>query len=197
MSSENSKSNKRELILAAAVQVFSRKGYHNARMEQIAVTAGIGKGTIYEYFDSKVQLFQAMLENSWQIYYTSLTPEEINQMSFEQRLSWLLMGHFEFCLANRELAKVVFWDEFIFDDELKEWSLKTRREKEDRMQDIIKEGIRRKEIRADLDIKLGTAAILGIIGAAMAPIVLEGWETDPAVTADKITNMIMNGIGPV
>ena len=44
------KKGKRELILEAAINVFSTKGYHNTRMEEIASQAGVGKGTIYEYF---------------------------------------------------------------------------------------------------------------------------------------------------
>ena len=41
--------------------MFFLQGLHNARMEEIAAVAGIGKGTIYEYFPSKLQLFQDML----------------------------------------------------------------------------------------------------------------------------------------
>ncbi|MEN6392180.1 MAG: helix-turn-helix domain-containing protein, partial [Syntrophomonas sp.] len=58
---------KRELIIEAAIKVFSQKGYHNTRMEEIAQAAGIGKGTIYEYFESKLQLFQSMMEDSLQV----------------------------------------------------------------------------------------------------------------------------------
>ena len=47
------KANKRELILAAARETFGEKGYHNTTSEEIAKKAGVGKGTIYQYFDSK------------------------------------------------------------------------------------------------------------------------------------------------
>ncbi|NLO26360.1 MAG: TetR/AcrR family transcriptional regulator [Clostridiales bacterium] len=49
---------RREQILAAAAEVFSETGYHGARIEDIAVNAGIGKGTVYEYFTSKRELFE-------------------------------------------------------------------------------------------------------------------------------------------
>ena len=55
------KTNKRELILAAAQEVFFEKGYHSATSEEIAKRAGIGKGTIYQYFDSKLEIFLEML----------------------------------------------------------------------------------------------------------------------------------------
>lgn len=49
-------------ILIAAGNVFSRKGYHNATLEDIARKAELGKGTIYWYFTSKAELFMAVLQ---------------------------------------------------------------------------------------------------------------------------------------
>jgi len=44
-------------ILQAAIQVFSQKGVANTKMIDIATAASIGKGTIYEYFPSKEDIF--------------------------------------------------------------------------------------------------------------------------------------------
>lgn len=52
---------KKELILEAAARVFSRNGFHRATVEEIAQRAGVGKGTIYEYFPSKKELFQQLI----------------------------------------------------------------------------------------------------------------------------------------
>ena len=57
------KDKKRKEILQAAMQVFAREGYHRARMEEVAEEAGIGKGTVYEYFSSKTDLFIALHEH--------------------------------------------------------------------------------------------------------------------------------------
>jgi len=54
------KNRKRREILEAAMRVFSREGYHRAKMEAVAEEAGIGKGTVYEYFKSKTDLFLAL-----------------------------------------------------------------------------------------------------------------------------------------
>ena len=54
------KERKRAEILEAAMTVFAQKGFHRSKMEEVAVAAGIGKGTIYEYFESKHQLLQAL-----------------------------------------------------------------------------------------------------------------------------------------
>ncbi|MEO0374847.1 MAG: TetR/AcrR family transcriptional regulator [Cyanobacteria bacterium P01_A01_bin.17] len=47
---------KRREILGAAIAVFAQKGYHAAKMADIATRAGMGKGTLYEYFPTKESL---------------------------------------------------------------------------------------------------------------------------------------------
>jgi AcrR family transcriptional regulator len=56
------KANKRNLIVEAAARVFARSGYSSAVVADIALQANIGKGTIYEYFKSKEDLFFAVFE---------------------------------------------------------------------------------------------------------------------------------------
>lgn len=53
---------KKKEILRAAMRVFSTKGVTDTKMTDIAQAAGIGKGTIYEYFRSREELFQSAFE---------------------------------------------------------------------------------------------------------------------------------------
>jgi len=48
-------------ILQAACELFARKGYHSTTLEEIAHHAQFGKGTIYNYFSSKEELFFGIL----------------------------------------------------------------------------------------------------------------------------------------
>lgn len=48
---------KKQKILIAAMKVFARKGVANTKMADVAEEAGIGKGTIYEYFKNKDDIF--------------------------------------------------------------------------------------------------------------------------------------------
>src|SRR5215471_5752115 len=50
---------KRRQILDGARAVFLAQGFDAASMEEIARKAGVSKGTLYVYFDSKEQLFEA------------------------------------------------------------------------------------------------------------------------------------------
>ncbi len=51
-------------ILDAAVGVFAEKGFAAARMDDIARRAGVTKGTIYLYFQSKEDVFKALVQGS-------------------------------------------------------------------------------------------------------------------------------------
>lgn len=50
-------------IVRAAGDVFSRRGYRLAQMEEIAREAGVSKATLYYYFKSKIHLFYYLFEN--------------------------------------------------------------------------------------------------------------------------------------
>lgn len=52
---------KRELILAAALDEFSQNGFAAARLDDVAKRANVAKGTIYLYFKDKESLFQELL----------------------------------------------------------------------------------------------------------------------------------------
>lgn len=51
------KNQKRQDILTSARALFKDKGFHNTKMDEIAIAAGVGKGTLYEYFINKQDIF--------------------------------------------------------------------------------------------------------------------------------------------
>lgn len=54
--------NTRERILDAALNIFSRKGYHDTRLDEIASDSGTSKGSIYFHFPNKERLFVALVD---------------------------------------------------------------------------------------------------------------------------------------
>ena len=50
-------------LLAAAVDLFVEKGYAATRLDDVAARAGVSKGTLYLYFDSKAALLRAVVED--------------------------------------------------------------------------------------------------------------------------------------
>jgi TetR/AcrR family fatty acid metabolism transcriptional regulator len=57
--------NKEDAIFQAALRVIKRKGYHKARMSDIAKEAAISYGLVYHYFGNKQDLFETILHRWW------------------------------------------------------------------------------------------------------------------------------------
>jgi TetR/AcrR family transcriptional regulator, fatty acid metabolism regulator protein len=56
---------KRQLLLDAAIRVFARKGFHAARVGDVAEEAGVAYGLVYHYFRSKDELLETIFRDSW------------------------------------------------------------------------------------------------------------------------------------
>ena len=50
-------------ITAAAFEVFAEKGYARARVQEVAARAGVSKGLLYLYFETKQALFKAVIRS--------------------------------------------------------------------------------------------------------------------------------------
>jgi TetR/AcrR family transcriptional regulator, repressor for uid operon len=57
----------RERIVQAGIECFSKYGFDKSRMDDIAQTADLSKGTVYLYFKSKEDLFYAICENNLKV----------------------------------------------------------------------------------------------------------------------------------
>lgn len=192
MDGNKSKESKRELITEAAIQVFSRKGYHHSKMEEIAMEAGIGKGTIYEYFPGKLQLLQDIMEQSYRLYDHTLDLT-LAGGTLEDKLEAMIRGHLQFCQDNKDLTRILFLDTDVIDEELRQWAWQKKVQKEQYLQEMFAEAIRRGEIKP-MDDRLLTIVIGGILMSFWGPIVMENWQVDPGVAAHQVNNMIMRGI---
>jgi AcrR family transcriptional regulator len=67
---------KRRLILAAAVRVFAEKGYHDARVVDIAEEAGVAYGLLYHYFGSKDEVLETVFRETWGMMLTTVRSVE-------------------------------------------------------------------------------------------------------------------------
>ncbi|MDR1616179.1 MAG: TetR/AcrR family transcriptional regulator [Syntrophomonadaceae bacterium] len=188
------KEGKRQRIIVAAIKIFSRNGYHNTKMEDIAAEAEIGKGTIYEYFSSKINLFQSMFEGGLEYYHAKFDTDKMEMLPFNEYIQVLTEAHIKFCLANKELARVLFLEKEAPDKELLEWVINIRSAKIENVRKRILKSIERQEIRS-----LDSSILSYIIQATMISfgisIIVEDKNLDPEYYAEKYSDIIMNGIG--
>lgn len=189
-------SNKREKILEAAVKVFSSKGFHEAKVEEIARLADVGKGTVYEYFSSKTQLFQEMFKAGLEFYYNSIAEELKATGSAKKKLTQAAKLHLRFIIEYRELAKITMSEHTCFEQEFREWLAKMREDKLETIKGIIQSGIERGEFRKDVDTGAASMVFSGIMGALFAPAVMGNVAPEALeATLEQMLDVLLKGIG--
>ena len=73
-------------ILNAATAVFARRGFHEARMDDIVAESGLSKGALYWYFKSKDAIITAILTNIFEREIADLQPIIFDQGSASERI---------------------------------------------------------------------------------------------------------------
>jgi len=145
------KENKKQEILYAALRVFSRLGIPNVKMIDIAREAGIGKGTIYEYFRSKEEVIDETMKAFLSKMDNVNLAEQTSEHSPLQKVDFIVKGWMDILLADPLEAGVMveMWAESLRKGKLKENTelREVYKRYRDSIKDIITEGIQIGEIR--------------------------------------------------
>ena len=195
----SSRVNKKEQIIEAAVRVFARSGYSKAVVADIALQANIGKGTVYEYFKSKEDLFFAVFE--WfQKKTENATAVEISALGggAADRLKVLndsLMGQWD---EIKEVFVLVmeFWAASSSTQMRQRFKGAFKQFYDDYRQIVsalIQEGINSGEFRSDVKPGPVAAALVGTWDALF----LQAWfdeSFDPAATANDFLDTVLRGL---
>lgn len=81
----NNQSEKRDLIITAAENLFHRYGYSKTSIDDIARDSGLGKGTIYYYFESKEDIFQEVVKINSESFFKILNDMIKAQTDFSEK----------------------------------------------------------------------------------------------------------------
>lgn len=107
MSKSERQTQKRSQIIEAAILVFADKGYHSARVADIASEAQVADGTIYLYFKNKEDLLIRIFEDKMTLLITELEAALEGCVDPKQQLKVCAQQHFEQIKRYPELAKVL------------------------------------------------------------------------------------------
>lgn len=110
---EQNKIDKRKCILEAAIRLFSDKGYQQTSIEELAREAGIGKGTVYSYFETKRDIVRAFCEDQLEYTRNELTANTNPETSLKEQLLVIFMAEFRHVTENKEFGRL-FLQEKVF-----------------------------------------------------------------------------------
>lgn len=104
---ERRRTEKRDLITEAAVDVFAEKGFHQARVSDVARRAGVADGTIYLYFKNKEELLLSVFEDKMDQLLDGLRADLAGVDDPKERIRRFARHHFRQVRENRAAAEVL------------------------------------------------------------------------------------------
>lgn len=110
---------RREQILDGATKVFAERGFHRARVKEIAREAGVSEGTIYNYFEDKEALLIGILHRLNETEQRGEDFQRAKDMYFQGFLEAYLHQRTSLILQNREVFRAVL-PEILVNDGLRE-----------------------------------------------------------------------------
>jgi AcrR family transcriptional regulator len=193
--------NRRKAILEAAARVFAQKGYAAARIIEVAQAASVGKGTIYEYFRSKEELFFAVFEAMMMAAGEDIAAaaEELDG-SFARRMRALSDGIIQSWLGQLEMYALVmeFWSATASSpsrEQFKSVFQKGYGHLRTVLGTLITDAQRRGEVAAQCDARQIASALVGTWDALL----LQAWldpEFDALACSRAFMEVILQGLRP-
>ena len=147
---EVKKEQTRLAIVAAAVDLFSRKGYEKTSIEDLAKTAGIGKSTVYTYFKAKEEIFLAFCDEELEYSFSTLRERVDPDAPLIEQLHTLFMLQYEYVTRNREFGRILV-RETLFPKSVSILVQESNQRYLDALGEILARAKERGEIRPELD----------------------------------------------
>lgn len=182
----------------AAIKLFSEKGFENTSVHQLAKEAGVGKSTIYGYFQSKNEIFLAFCEDQVDFVFTDLAEKRDPDAPLQKQLLTLFMAQFRYVTKNFNFGRILA-REMVFPKEL---TIEKSKDLSERylsaLGEILTKAMSRGELRDDLE-------ILYISGHfyAFYLLVLSAWyerrfqsEQEIELALQKLLRQAMEGLAP-
>jgi AcrR family transcriptional regulator len=98
----------RQKILESARGVFFRDGFMAANLDEVAQNAGVAKGTLYRYFESKAELYVEVLAHSGEIFKQRMYETAAASGTASDRIRGVARFYFDHWVRNRDYFQI-FW----------------------------------------------------------------------------------------
>ena len=188
---------KRRLLLDAAVRVFARKGYHAARVGDIAEEAGVAYGLLYHYFSSKEEVLRDVFRETWRALIATIENVERAGDSPREQLRKVAEILLRSWRREPDLVRVLVLE--VTRSQLLAGEMDEIVASFSAIQSIVERGQADGSIRSDLDARLASYVFYGAIDE-----LLTGWvlgrlpdsDDDLARAERTVVEIVAGGLAP-
>jgi TetR/AcrR family fatty acid metabolism transcriptional regulator len=194
---ERKSGDKRERILAAAVRVFAKSGFFDARVSDVAKAAGVADGTIYLYFTSKEQLLVSLFEDRVDKLLSFMQTDLTKLPSAKEKLRRVIELQLGLLEGERDLAEVITVIVRQSSKLLKEYATPKFSAYLDAIARIVAEGQAAGDFRTDVSPGLVARATFGALDGVTFTWALGRAEEGALVrAAGQIADVFLRGLSP-
>lgn len=185
---------KKGRIVTAAMEIFGERPYDQVKIEEIAERAGVGKGTIYEYFVSKEELFAAILEAGFQEYFRELVAAAAPPLPATAKLQAVFWRHLAFISQHAAAARIIIGERPSPRPEMREAMFDRYTRMVRFLGDLLQEGVEAGEFRS-LDTAVIAQAIIGMFSTLIVFVLFAGQAPDATEKqAEKLFDFCLLGL---
>lgn len=182
---------RREQILDVAVQVFAKQGFHGSSMNDVAEAAGVTKPVLYQHFDSKQDLYLALLEDVGRRMLHSIAKATSGATNGKMQTELGFQAYFRFVAGDHDAFLLLFGTQANRDAE----STAVVRRITDEAADAIAPLI---AVDIDPDYRRTLAhGLIGLAEGASRRLVELGETFDPDELARQVSNLAWAGLRAV
>lgn len=154
---------RRKEIFEAAARIFSEKGYAATSIQDVADAVGILKGSLYYYIDSKEDLLYGVIQDAHETGLANLERVEGLAGNALVKLRYVIEAHLRSNIENLVKVGVFFHDFRSLSGQRHDYIIQERDQYDQRIRQLIREGQEEGVITPDIDPKIATLAILGMV----------------------------------
>ena len=182
-------------ILDAAVKVFARKGFFQARVADIAREADVADGTVYLYFKNKDDLLISIFEEKMHEFITGFQAAMAARPDARSRLLCLIESHLAAFQSDPDLAAVFQVELRRSTRFMKDYHKEGLMEYLDIIGKVVDQGRREGVFREDFPTGLARGLIFGTLDEVVSAWVLSGMHHDLRGQGQSIADLFLRGIG--
>jgi len=198
-SGQQQATDKRRVILDAAVKVFAREGFHGCRVADIADEAGVAYGLVYHYFRSKDEILDTLFLERWDLMLEEIARVDAEPAPAREKLAAVAGFIIDSYRHDPDLMKVIIVDVTRAANSFGRSHLEKIREAYALIGGIVESAQQRGELRSDITPTFAAMAFYGAVEQ-----VLSGWIFDilPEAAEDYdqakefIVSTICDGLEP-
>ncbi|MCK8817902.1 TetR/AcrR family transcriptional regulator [Natroniella sulfidigena] len=199
---------KQERVLDAAIKEFSRFSYHKTSINRIVEEAEIAKGSFYQYFTGKKDLFKYIIEliTEKKMVYLSHIMSEKESLDFFELLREIYLAGFRFGKDNPRLQLIAFRI-INLDNQLKKEIMNRSKDRSEQFFiQLLKDGVNKGEIDSEIDLEFTAYLITKLNMSVLEDYfvkrlqldseedILNLEENEMMVFVDKLLSLIKHGI---